>query len=691
MRHHSYRTATPIILSIRMKTLQVLFYGFLSVTGFSILSFNVEEPRPSSANELEGHALIVAIGDYPEPSINKYSKINAGNDIPLVIHALRSQGFRRDRIEVLSDQDATRQGIIDAFNRLIDNSLRGNVVAFHYSGHGHQLTDDNGDELDGYDEVLVPFGATGSYEEGYDGGTHLRDDTINDMISRLRLKLGKEGHLFVSIDACFSGSATRDQNELPVRGVFEPLGPPSEIRGSGSEELVGPETGLSRGAGADEDIASFVVLSATRHDELDHEVRNTNGQIVGPLSLALQRVLPLVGKEMSYSSLFEQIRLLMSGLTSKQTPQIEGDTKTLVFNGASSNEKDYVQIKSTSGDSLAVIAAGTLLGVTPGSRVHFYSLESASADSPITQGIVESANELTSRVIVPFLPPRTELSMTRAFVAEYHYGDLDIGIQLESQDTILQKLRTALEALNNVSIVEEAPDLILNFEDQSLGAVLKTSKDGRELMGPFDPNNDDKIIEAKNRIRTYSRNRFLRDVSLSDPSLNLQVELIPATHIFDSSGSCVDSDTTKFGAKETSSGWTFRPGDGYLLRITNLGTQAAYAAVLSLGSDGEIGQLFPHPYSTISDNILESGRSHLIDLCYSASEPFGDEVLKLFATKDKIDFRPILSSPERSRGNGQLNYLEQMLTDGYSSTRSDVAGKVIAAASTHSVTIKVVE
>ena len=55
--------------------------------------------------------------------------------------------------------DADRAGILAALDWLIEVSAADDVVVLHYSGHGDQLTDNDGDELDGYDEVLVPYGA----------------------------------------------------------------------------------------------------------------------------------------------------------------------------------------------------------------------------------------------------------------------------------------------------------------------------------------------------------------------------------------------------------------------------------------------------------------------------------------------------------------------------------------------------
>jgi hypothetical protein len=80
----------------------------------------------------------------------------------------------------VQDQQATRDGILDALRKLVSESQPGDVVVIHYSGHGDRLTDDNADELDGLDELLVPVDApydtAGIRSGSYRGERHIRDD-----------------------------------------------------------------------------------------------------------------------------------------------------------------------------------------------------------------------------------------------------------------------------------------------------------------------------------------------------------------------------------------------------------------------------------------------------------------------------------------------------------------------------------
>jgi hypothetical protein len=68
--------------------------------------------------------------------------LTSDNDIAAIKAVLLSPrfGFPEKDILVLADEQASRQGIIDAFqHHLIDQARPGDIVYFHYSGHGQIL------------------------------------------------------------------------------------------------------------------------------------------------------------------------------------------------------------------------------------------------------------------------------------------------------------------------------------------------------------------------------------------------------------------------------------------------------------------------------------------------------------------------------------------------------------------------
>ncbi len=92
----------------------------------------------------------------------------------------------------------TYNNIVRQLNNFI-NELNINKTSFayiFYSGHGYRLKDKNGDELDGYDEQIVPVDFR---SKGF-----ISDDLIFSILS----KLNKKTKLYFILDACHSGTIT---------------------------------------------------------------------------------------------------------------------------------------------------------------------------------------------------------------------------------------------------------------------------------------------------------------------------------------------------------------------------------------------------------------------------------------------------------------------------------------------------
>jgi hypothetical protein len=87
-------------------------------------------------------ALLVGINNYPDkPPITPLR--GCVNDVALQRHLLIHRfGFNPKDIYTLTDAQATRQGILEAFEEhLIKQAKPGDVVVYHYSGHGSRVSD----------------------------------------------------------------------------------------------------------------------------------------------------------------------------------------------------------------------------------------------------------------------------------------------------------------------------------------------------------------------------------------------------------------------------------------------------------------------------------------------------------------------------------------------------------------------
>lgn len=165
-------------------------------------------------------ALLVGISDYGNAmeDPNKWKNIHGANDIELLTPLFKGHGFK---VTTLVNSQATHARITKSLKKLANDSKKGDMVYIHFSMHGQPFEDLNGDEADGWDEALIPIDAQMLYSEGvYDGKNHLLDDELEVYFNDIRNKIGPEGHLYVILDACHGGTASRGDDDH-IRGTRE--------------------------------------------------------------------------------------------------------------------------------------------------------------------------------------------------------------------------------------------------------------------------------------------------------------------------------------------------------------------------------------------------------------------------------------------------------------------------------------
>lgn len=152
-------------------------------------------------------ALFVGISDYP--STSGFQKIHGAEDYEIIGKMLEKQGFE---IAKLLNGDATASNIRAALDNMAKTSAKGSCVYIHFSCHGQPFEDKPPfDEDDLWDESLVAFDAKKNYQSGiYEGENHIIDDELSVYFDKIRKKIGEDGLLCVVIDACHSGTSSRD-------------------------------------------------------------------------------------------------------------------------------------------------------------------------------------------------------------------------------------------------------------------------------------------------------------------------------------------------------------------------------------------------------------------------------------------------------------------------------------------------
>ena len=217
-------------------------------------------------------ALVVVIGDYPAQS--GWNSLAGHNDKAIVLEMLEQNGFRPADIVCLEDASATYDGILAALQNLQKAARPGDQIYIHFSCHGQQITDLDGDEAlrvpqDYLDEALVPYDAAIAYDwHGYKGEHHLTDDILSQHLSALQKAVGKQGRVLLVADACHSGDVQRaeDVEDAPFRGTFDTFKLP--LTGRKSTPVSLEETWITISACKDFQTNFEVTVDSVRYGRL---------------------------------------------------------------------------------------------------------------------------------------------------------------------------------------------------------------------------------------------------------------------------------------------------------------------------------------------------------------------------------------------------------------------------------------
>ncbi len=154
-------------------------------------------------------ALLVGINAYPKSPLR-----GCLNDVAQMEDLLlKTYGFPQENIRVIRDGDATGARIESELLWLAEGgpgSDAGDIRVFHYSGHGTQVADTNGDEPEGADEAICPV--------DYD----TKGFFIDDKLGALYDKVPSGSNLTILMDCCHSGTIQRDPTKDIVYRVIRP-------------------------------------------------------------------------------------------------------------------------------------------------------------------------------------------------------------------------------------------------------------------------------------------------------------------------------------------------------------------------------------------------------------------------------------------------------------------------------------
>lgn len=613
-----------------------------SILSLALIALLIAQPLSSQAADpsISGtkRALLIGINRYQVlPTLN-----GSLNDIETMRQVLTTRwGFHPQHIALLTDQAATRAGILAALDRLVQETGPSDVVYVHYSGHGSQVEDLSGDETDDHlDETLVP----------HDGRTptvpDITDDELEAIVARLKAR-----SILIVFDSCHSGTATRS---LDIRTRSVPMDTRTELYRPSPVQTrqVVPVT-----------AARYVLMTgaAANQEALDGPV---GGRYHGFFSYSLSRSMGLVGPSASPREIFSGVEREMKriqahfGRISMPEPQLEAppalmDAPLLPAppesndgTGTSGTARlPWIEVKPHKGGDI-VLLNGLLLGATPGSTWAVYPPNETRFSPGKSLGLLTVTQERGKDAVATpqgtaFPIPSGARAVAFLPAASTERVPIRLGdIPNDRRDKIEQVLR---EQGREVQIVQPGQPAQFLVEVKG-NQVQLYSADGLQLVSSFAMDN---AQWGAGLALVLSRSANASELlTLDNPSAQIKVDVrISGAPRRQARGIAVVADTQPAQYHIRHEGEPRTPGNSLQLEIQ--ATADSYLTIVDVDSEGRLNLLFPTVHQqatfypegrvragdvvTIPDS-LQSGNHAGFHWDYAP--PAGMDTVRVFASTD---------------------------------------------------------
>lgn len=588
-------------------------------------------------------ALLIGINTYQAvPSLS-----GSLNDVAAMREILLTRwGFDARNIRLVTESAATRAGILAALQQLAREVGPNDIVYVHYSGHGSQVQDLNGDEDDGLDETLVPA----------DGRTPNVPDILDDELDALFARLRANTALIV-LDSCHSGTATRAL-EIRTRSV------PRDER----LDLYRATATTTTRAIVPRLQSRHILMSgaAANQEALDGPVE---GQDRGFFSYALSRSLaastPNASPRAVFAGVEQELRRIQTrfGRSSMPEPQLEGPPALLdkpllspganaasaVPNAASVPRVAWLEARLEA-NGFVTLVNGALLGAAPGSTWSLYAANERDfapgrAIAVATVLPASSAAQTSSRDSQATLSPATARIPQGARAVMLMPAPTTSRIPIRISE-VPQAQRAQIETIlkrtvDNLELV--GPTTPARFLiDVQANTLRLLAADGLQVVATFDAKTD-QWGPAIARVVSRSTNAS-ELLALDNPTSRLRVD----AHVMGTTPATRDivlAETRPTALHMRRPGEPRSPQNSLQLTI-NVNTDA-YITIVDIDSEGNANLLFPNPSqrpdflpegrvqanlpTLIPDSLASGARAGFF---WDYGPPAGLDTIRIFASSD---------------------------------------------------------
>jgi Caspase domain len=643
----------------------------------------------SDTDNRQKWALLIGINSYPNFA-PRGQLTGCINDVEAMRRTLiDSFNFPESQVESLTDEQATREGILGAMKDLVQRVGPDDIVVVHYSGHGSQMTDVEGDEPDGLDETIVPHDSGRAPHENRD----IKDDEIYLWLKDLTAKTSNVTLIF---DCCHSGTIVRDDFGGAERWVEPDLRPadqlppspiPEIIRGSldGGRD-VGPSGWLPLGE-------RYVLFSGCRREEKACEMEEPAGVRHGALTFFLARELRKAESGTTYRDLFEALAPQVSSQFPSQHPQLEGARDLAVFGADRIEPMKFVRVEQRTADRVT-LGGGATCGLTVGSHWAVYPAGTKAVTpemEPLGRVEITAVRAVTSEAcLLQENQPGAVVAGLRA-VEESHALETRLPVEVVAPSG--QDVQALLDGLDRSKLLrraepgpakvrvyllarrsrvpKNAPVPMLGLLSEETWAVV--GEDGQLLMPSHGRSEPGVVRLLLDNLEKVARYRLVAGLRNEASALTGKVEV----ELFRKAGDELEALEPEPGNLPV-----LYEGDCLALKITSRHDKPLFVYVLDLGLTGRVAQIFPAPGA---ENSLLAGRSFEIgtlpgdemDLYIPEEFPFlmagpgeeaeGIETLKVLVSTYPAELQPLFQGGVRegkAAGSSLTDLLEATFDGG---------------------------
>lgn len=570
--------------------------------------------------------------------------------------------FETTNIRTLLNGDASRDAILAELDALVDRTGPDDVAFVYYAGHGSMVEDDNGDEGTGFDNTFCVC---------EDPRQDIRDD---EFAQRLAALGAKTPHTVLVIDACNSGTITRDgaggrgRFTAPAKRIASKSGAAKPKHAAKTARKKTAATASAPLAAAPLSNERYVLIAACRDGEIAQEAAIPGDESVhhGALTYALSQELERAKSGDTWRDVFERAAARVSAVHLAQHPQLAGAADREIFGLREIAPVRSVAVLDRATDSVR-LAIGAVHGATAGSVFTIYPQGTKAGDNTTPLGTVriETVSATTSRAtIVEEEPTGAIVDGARAVESEHAYTAPPLAVQLVAvgvEDDALDTLRAQLKEQPTISLVRSAnaaavrvfrlaPRERVGARDPlpMLGALTRETwavagRDGR-LIAPVATLQSERDVVAVLRARADFEGALALDNV--DPGSRMRGKVTLEILRKDSAGTWVPVE------KDEAAGLpVIDSGDLLEFRITSSLEEPVFVTLLDFEPSGAVSPLIKGNAIKLDPSVpfdaSKAGKGRGYRMAWDGEDAI--ESFKLFATVQQVDFSFLLRAGEATR------------------------------------------